>query len=92
MENFVKRYFWIINVVMLTAMAYLTARLKRSGAALSATDAPGVVRAAGAPDDLADHLGRLLEQGEAVRYGGASGAGIADAIAAWIDDADRSWK
>lgn len=72
--------------------AYLTARLKRSGAALSATDAPGVVRAAGAPDDLADHLGRLLEQGEAVRYGGASGAGIADAIAAWIDDADRSWK
>ena len=27
MENFVKRYFWIINVVMLTAMAYLTARL-----------------------------------------------------------------
>ena len=27
MENFVKRYFWLINVVMLTVMAYLTARL-----------------------------------------------------------------
>ncbi|MCP4873181.1 MAG: protein BatD [Proteobacteria bacterium] len=71
---------------------YLSARLKRSGAALSATDGPDVVRAAGAPDDLADHLGRILERGEAIRYGGASARGFASTIADWIDDADRSWK
>ncbi len=72
--------------------AYLTARLERSGAALSGSDAPAVVTAAGAPPDLADHLGRLLHQSEARRYGGGSGAGLADAIADWIRDADRSWR
>jgi hypothetical protein len=71
---------------------YLTARLERSGAALSPEDGPRVLREAGAPDDVADGLGELLARIEAVRYGGAPGRSLADGIERWIDDAEGTWR
>jgi hypothetical protein len=72
--------------------SYLTARLDRPGAALSPADAPDAVRSAGAPNDLAEHLGRILGRCEALRYGGVPGPDLASTIIDWLDDAARSWR
>ena len=72
--------------------AYLTARLQRSGAALSPHDGPQVVADAGAPPELAAALGALLARLEAARYGGESPEGLARQIDAWIGDAEATWS
>jgi hypothetical protein len=71
---------------------YLTARLQRSGAALSPDDGPQVVAEAGAPQELAAALGTLLARIEDARYGGGTQEGLAREIDAWIGEAEASWS
>jgi len=71
---------------------YLTARLDRSGAALSPLESSAVLAAAGAPQELADRLGALLASLEEARYGGADTAGLAARLGAWIEQADKEWQ
>jgi len=72
--------------------AWLSARLERSGGALSPDDGEAVLLAAGAPPEVAGGLGTLLTRIEAVRYGGASGSGLEDEIATWLEQAARRWS
>lgn len=72
--------------------AFLTAKLERSGAAISAGEATAVVRGAGAPPALACSLAELLDRAEAARYGGGSTAGLADDLADWVAEAQGSWR
>jgi hypothetical protein len=73
---------------------WISARLGRAGAgaALSPVEAPDVLRADGAPDDLADRLGALLGSVEAARYGGGSTGDLADALVEWLADAIKEWR
>ncbi len=71
---------------------FLSARLTRSGAALSSGDAEAALREAGGPMDAAQALAVLLDRIEGVRYGGASSSGLADAIADWIGDVEGRWS
>jgi len=70
---------------------YLTARLQRSGAALSPDDGPRVLAEEGAPEELADDLGSLLARLEAARFGGGETRGLAEDIDAWLGDAETLW-
>lgn len=71
---------------------FLSARLNRSGAALSSGDVDSALRESGGPLDAGAALASLLDRIEGVRYGGASSSGLADAIAAWIADAEGRWS
>ena len=71
--------------------SYLGARLNRSADAFSPDDGRTAVAAAGLNEALAGELGDLLERCEAVRYGGASTAGLAESLADWLLRADKEW-
>jgi hypothetical protein len=71
---------------------FLTAKLERSGDAISPGEAAAVLKEAGAPAALASSLAALLDRAEAARYGGGATSGLADALADWIDDAQGSWR
>ena len=71
---------------------FLTAKLERSGAAISAGEAASVLGAAGAPSDLAASLAGLLDRAEAARYGGGSTKGLADDLARWVAEAQGVWR
>jgi len=67
----------------------LDARLNRSGAALTAAEAEAAVVEAGGSASLGQRLARVLSGIEGARYGGESTTAAADAIAAWIDEAEE---
>lgn len=70
---------------------WLSARLERSGASLSPTEAESTLTAAGAPADLAARLAGLLGRVEGVRYGGEPAGSLASDLAAWVADAHKEW-
>jgi hypothetical protein len=72
---------------------WLSARLGRggAGAALSPGEATTVLTGAGASDELAARLSKLLERIEAARYGGAATGGLAGALLEWLTDAEKEW-
>jgi len=71
---------------------YLTARLNRSGDALSPGDAQAVLDEADCPGELAEQAAGLLESLESVRYGGGSASSLPADLARWSRVAEKEWK
>ncbi|MCO4768538.1 MAG: protein BatD [Deltaproteobacteria bacterium] len=71
---------------------WLTTRMERSGASLSAGEAAAALTSAGCPAALAQGLSALLERSEGVRYGGESPGTLADDYATWVAAAQGGWR
>jgi len=70
---------------------WLSARLERSGASISPSEAEATLTGAGAPSALAARLAGLLSRVEGVRYGGEPAGSLASDLADWVADAQKEW-
>jgi hypothetical protein len=72
--------------------SYLVARLGTLGGAVGPEDAKEALEGVGAPPKVASRLKLLLGRLEAVRYGGASEAGLVEDLADWVEQSEKEWR
>ena len=68
------------------------ARLGTLGGAVGPEDAKEALEGVGAPPEVASRLKLLLGRLEAVRYGGASEAGLFEDLAGWVEQSEKEWR